>query len=85
MKTPVIWGSQILGNYYKYAALVSHSTDRGLTWSKPATIDDASAEENISALALTSYGSRVFAAYAVTGEGIAYDFRRLCVVALGPP
>ncbi len=76
--------NDILGSYYKYTAMVSHSRDRGQSWSEPVAFDEAGEQENISTLALTSDGERVFAAYAVTGEGISYDFRRVCLVALVP-
>ena len=84
----VVWRAadptDILGSYHRYAAYASVSADAGATWSEPATFHEAATDENVPELAVATDGTHVFAAYGITGAGIGYDYRRVCVVSLAP-
>jgi hypothetical protein len=77
----------ILGGTRRCSAWVTESGDAGETWSIPASFDDTAANETVTTVVASTDGNleggaRTFAAYAVTGEGIEWDFRRICVVPL---
>ena len=77
----------ILGGTRRCSAWVTQSSDAGETWSIPFPIADAALDETVTTVVVatdgrTDGGGWTFAAYAVTGEGIEWDFRRVCVTPL---